>query len=203
MKRLILLFSLGLMVFPFLNAQMNSGSKFIAGNNQFSFHNSGYKEKGSDLDPDKYFNLNLSTKAGYFIKNRIAVGGMINYDVSKVNYVASMYKNTNTSWSIGPLARYYTEYGSLIPFAEASVGFGMNVDKTESDLYNNETKHSLFSLKGGVGANYFLNESIAFEGMLYYFFDTLKPKSAGATGPGHVENGFGANFGIIFYFGTI
>lgn len=203
MKNLILTIILVFVGGTLLQAQMNSGSKFVAGYNQLSFNSNSYKEKGSSLEPDKYTNFDLTTKAGYFMKNRIAIGGMVNYNLSRTNYKVSMSKYTNTSWLIGPLARYYTEYGSLIPFAEASVGFGMNVSKQESDLYNSETKHSVFGLKGGVGANYFLNESIAFEGMLYYYYNTLKPKSAGAIGPGHIESGLGVNFGIIFYFGTI
>jgi hypothetical protein len=203
MKRIFLL----LVIFTFssflLKAQMNTGSKFVAGYNQLGINAYSDKSVGSTSKPDKYFNLDLTTKAGYFLKNRIAVGGMINYSRSTINYVTSALKAADTEWSIGPLARYYVEYGTLIPFAEASFTYGMRNSIQESASFTNEIKHSVLGFNAGIGADYFLNQSIAFEGMLGYNMKRLKPQMTGATGQGHLENGFGCTFGVIFYFGTI
>lgn len=182
---------------------MNTGSKFVAGYTQLGFKTYTDKAVGTNSDPDKYFNLNLTTKGGYFLKNRLAVGAVLNYDHSVQNFVTSDMKNTDTEWAIGPLARYYMEYGKIIPFGEALVTYGMRNSLTEYTSFNNEIKHSVFSLGAGVGADYFLNEKIALEGMLTYGMSRLKPAMDGATGEGHLESGFGMNFGVIIYFGTI
>jgi hypothetical protein len=203
MKRLSSLIAIILFTTTILNAQMNTGSKFVAGSNNFSFGASNEKYVGTTSDPYKYFNINLNTKAGYFLKNRIAIGGLIDFGYGKSSQ-GTTYKNSSTIWSIGPLARYYVEYGKLIPFAEASVNFGMQNSKTEYSATSTiEEKHSVFGIKAGIGADFFLNESIAFEGMLNYYMNRLKPATKGATGEGTLENGFGCSFGIIFYFGTI
>jgi hypothetical protein len=203
MKRIFLFLVIFTFSSLFLKAQMNTGSKFVAGYNQLGLSAYSDKSVGSTTKPDKYFNLDLTTKAGYFLKNRIAVGGMINYSLSKINYVTSALKASNTEWSIGPLARYYVEYGTLIPFAEASFTYGMRNSTQESASFTSEIKHSVFGLNAGIGADYFLNQSIALEGMLGYSVKRLKPATKGATGQGHTENGFGCSFGVIFYFGTI
>lgn len=186
----------------YLKAQMNTGSKFVAGYNNLSFNASSDKYVGTTSDPEKYFDIGLTTKAGYFLKNRLAIGGLVNYNYSKVTFTADS-KNISSGWSIGPLARYYLEYGTIIPFAELSTEFGMTNDK---QIYSTgepiESKHSVFGLNAGIGADYFLNESIAFEGMLHYSFDRVKP-AGDATGDGYKTNGFGFSIGIIFYFGTI
>jgi len=66
MKQSILLMVFLLCSSFFLKAQMNTGSKFIAGYNQFGFKTYTDKAVGTNSDPDKYFQLNLTTKAGYF-----------------------------------------------------------------------------------------------------------------------------------------
>jgi outer membrane protein len=204
MKQLLVLTICLLFAFSNINAQMNSGSRFISGNNSFSFHGSNYKQKDATTDPDKFFNLNLTTKAGYFIKNRIAVGAMIDYIVSKQNNVASQFKHSNSSFLIGPLARYYMEYGKLVPFAEVSVGLGTNIRKDElTGSTSTKTKSPVFAFNAGVGANYFINERIALEGVLAYTLTQTKFKSAVLPTAVYYENALGATFGIIFYFGTI
>jgi hypothetical protein len=203
MKRFSFLLIIILFSSFILKAQMNTGSKFVAGYNQFGINSYHDKDKASSSDPDKYFNINLTTKAGYFLKNRIAIGGFADVGYQKINYVTSDFKVIYSDWSLGPLARYYVEYGSLIPFAEISVGFGLNTTKSESATTTIESKHSVFGLKGGIGADYFLNESIAFEGMANYYMNRLKPKGDNATGEGSTQNGFELSFGVIFYFGTI
>ena len=204
MKRTIFLCAGILFSTTILFSQMNTGSKFISGNSNFGINSYSEKDKGSDTDADKFFNLNLTTRGGYFLKNRLAIGGLVDLGFNKSEYPLMDEKSTSSHWMVGPLVRYYTEYGNIIPFAEASIGFGM--EKSTYEYFESnpfETKHSLFGLKGGVGADYFINESIAVEGMASYYYNRLKPKMDGATGEGHVKSGFEVTFGVVFYFGTI
>jgi hypothetical protein len=198
-----IMFALAILIFAsaYLKAQMNTGSKFVAGYNNLSFNASSDKYVGTTSDPEKYFDIGLTTKAGYFLKNRLAIGGLVNYNYSKATFAADS-KNISSGWSIGPLARYYLQYASIIPFAELSTEFGMTNNKQIFTSTTTESKHTVFGLNVGIGADYFLNESIAFEGMLGYSFDRVKP-GGDATGDGYKTNGFGCSFGIVFYFGTI
>lgn len=204
MKRLTILTVILFFASTFMHAQMNTGSKFVANNSTLKFHTSNYKLKDATGDPDKYFDLNLATKGGYFIKNGIAIGAVIEYSLGRQNQVVSQYKSTSTGLLIGPVARYYTEYGSIIPFAEVSAGFGVNTQKTEFlDLPSTKDKAPVFNIKPGIGADYFLNDSFAVEGMIYYFFSHEKENPGDPGESIYVENGFGMAFGIVFYFGTI
>ncbi len=202
MKRITALIVISLFLTSFVSAQLNSGSKFIAGANRFAANSYGDKDVGSDLDADKYFNMGLNAKAGYFIKNRIAVGALADFGYSSLKYGTSDYKTTYSNWLVGPLARYYLEYITLIPFAEASLGFGSSSSKTLFDTSETTSKHSVINASVGIGADYFLNESIAVEGLLNYNINKQKPTGEGATGDGHVQKGLGVSFGILIYFGV-
>jgi len=212
MKQLLVILICVLLTSSNIDAQMNSGSRFIAGTNSLSLEGYTHKMSESTAVPTKIFGMNLSTKAGYFIKNRIAVGGMIDYRYSRQRseYISTfdstkvVTTNASTTWLIGPLVRYYVEYGTIVPFAEMSVGIGKENSRYESTgNAPSKYKSPVFALNAGVGANYFLNESIALEGMVSYSF--TRTKHTNPTGPDtvYLNNGIGATVGIVIYFGTI
>jgi len=202
MKQITATIVISLFLTSFVSAQLNSGSKFIAGTSRLAVNSYSDKDLGSDLDVDKYFNMGLNAKAGYFIKNRIAVGALADFGYSSLKYGSSDYKDINSSFLLGPVARYYLEYITLIPFAEASLGFGSSSSKILFDTTETTYKHSLLNASLGIGADYFLNENIAIEGLLNYSIKKQKPTGEGATGDGHVEKGLGASFGVVIYFGV-
>ncbi len=188
--------------------QMNTGSLFASGMTGLNLET----YKSTDLDTDNSENVSTFSfmpKAGYFLKNRIAIGAFSELSTSQRKSSDGDYseKDTNTRFIFGPFGRYYFEYGTLTPFVEGSVGLGsekyLNSYDGPDGLQEFDNKHSIFRLAAGGGVNYFFNESIAAEGMLQYFNETLKPQSEGATGNGHRNSGILFYIGITVFFGTI
>jgi hypothetical protein len=210
MKRILSIISASLLFCSFSFSQMNTGSYFVSGNTNMNFGLGSSKEIDVDFYKSTLTSFGLTPKVGYFIKNRIAVGGLMNISIDreKVKFTDSggdenITKYTTTEWYIGPFGRYYVEYGKLIPFAEVSVAFGGAKDKTETEESTEELPHSVFIVSGGIGASYFLTESFALEGLLQYSYDKRKPTWEDATGKGHVISGVNFLIGVAVYFGKI
>ncbi len=197
-----LLFALaGILLSLSINAQMNTGSFFAVGNSSFdlgfsTINNIDNNEKTTVL---KY---TLNPKAGYFIKNRLAIGGGVEF--ASIPYSSEFGNAARQSRLVfGPFARYYVQYGTLIPFAEASLGYGYQND---IQIYSDgtfKTEHSVFTNSIGVGTDFFLNEKIAIEAMMKYYYEKQKPTYDGATGGGHAISGIVAYFGIVIFFESI
>ena len=210
MKKRICLLSFMLVFFLSVHSQMNTGSIFASGSTGLNFE----MYKSTDLDTDassNYSTFSFMPRAGYFLKNRIAAGGLVEFGRSQSKdtdeFSEYTYTDTYSRVLVGPFGRFYFEYGGVSPFVDASAGFGTekSVYKTEGIDGTNESenKHSIFKVTVGGGANYFFNESIAAEGMIQYFNETLKPKSEGANGAGHRNSGVIIVLGITVFFGTI
>ncbi len=182
---------------------MNSGSYFISGISNFHFAKEIAKDIDSDQGKENTTSFSFTPKMGYFLKNRICIGVLTNITLSGSKISDFDYKNTDTEWYIGPFGRYYLEYGKITPFAELSAAFGGQTSKFETTDGTSKTTHSLLRAAGGIGANYFLNESIAFEAILEYIYNKRKPTSEGATGSGHLDSGISFSIGVVVYFGKI
>jgi hypothetical protein len=114
------------------------------------------------LNSPNIFNVNLTPKAAWFIKDNIALGGYANFGLQTA-------KNTSTitTYGIGPLARYYAgddvsilKHGRF--FGEASVGLG---GKNVSDGGGNTNG---FDFTFGPGFAYFVTPNIGLETLLKY-----------------------------------
>ena len=201
MKKTLLLIACFFLIGAYSYGQMNTGSLFASATGNFDL--SLYSDKDMDTDiKDNHTSFSINPKAGYFIKNRIGVGGMIDFSASKLKYDSGDEYNS-TSFIIGPFARYYVEYGSIIPFAEVGVGVGSEKQVQKSAEFTSESKHSQTHVTLGAGADLFLNEFVALEGMIQYFWRKQKPTSEGATGSGHASSGINVNVGLAIYFGSI
>jgi len=182
-------------------SQMNTGSFFAAANSSFdlgfsTINNIDNNEKTTVL---KY---SLNPKVGYFIKNRLGIGAGLEFSSSPYsNEFGEAARESRLVF--GPFARYYVQYGTLIPFAEASVGFGYQNDIGFYLDGTSKTEHSVFNSSLGVGLDFFLNEKIAIEAMLKYYYEKQKPSYDGATGSGHAISGVVAFFGIVIFFESI
>lgn len=210
MKKTFSLIAASLLFCSLSFAQMNTGSYFISGNTSMNFGFGSSKDIDVDYLKSTLTSFGFTPKVGYFIKNRIAVGGLVNlsFERDKQKFTPSgggevITKYTNTEWYIGPFGRYYVEYGKLIPFAEVSVAFGGAKDKTETEEETTEYPHSVFIVSGGIGASYFLTESFALEGLIQYSYDKRKPTYENAVGKGNVISGVNFLVGVAVYFGKI
>lgn len=192
-------FTIGLVLFGFTCfAQMNTGSWFAAANSSFNF---GF-DVHHDLDTDvktTILTYNLNPKVGYFIKNRLGVGGSAEFSSVPGDGIDRL-----STLIIGPFARYYVQYGSLIPFGEGAIGFGTGNEVYTFDVTTENYRHTIFSGSIGAGTDLFLNEKIAIETMLKYYYMRKKPTSSNPFGgDGHVNSGIVVYFGIVIFFESI
>src|SRR5699024_2325623 len=71
---------------------------------------------GTFQDGGNTFNLNLTPSAAYFVRNNLAIGGMLDLGLATQNRL------TTFSYGIGPWARYYfttpqeMDFSALAPF---------------------------------------------------------------------------------------
>ena len=205
MKKILLFVSVILLSGTTNFAQFNSGSLFVSGSTALSLDLSGQRWKSGEFESDhahRLTNISFTPAAGYFFKNRMAVGGMIDYMFGKEK--ADNSTSTSSSLLIGPLARYYFNYSvsGIMPFAEIDAGIGSRSSIYDYGEGTSESKYSVFRISGGAGINYFLSESIAFETRLKYYFKTEKDKEEGVDFK-YTYNGILFRFGISVFFSSI
>jgi hypothetical protein len=137
-------------------SQTSKGDMLIGGTAGFSIAKMG--------DNDAITTITLAPNAGYFVIDRLAVGGGLKL-VSEFNDEATI-----TAFGLQPLARYYfSGSGSVRPFGQA------NFDWSMLKIEDLDAEHG-FGFGVGIGADFFFNEHVAFEGILGY--DYFKFKNA-------------------------
>lgn len=200
-QRIFCMLAVAIFVFGTANAQFNTGNSFIGANSGLSLDmgKDTYKSDLGDSDPYKTFAFSFNPKAGYFIKQRFAVGGMMEYSFSSSKLTADE-KSSSSSFGIGPMVRYYRGYfEGISAFGEIAAGIGSTVDKqifSESEI---ETKHKLSFATAGVGASYFLKENVAAEAMLQYYYSVRKPDGDNPNNNRHINSGLRFNVGVVIY----
>jgi len=201
MKKHVLFIFLVIISVSLTRAQFNSGSKMVGASSNLDFGIFSDKDKDA-TDATKIISIDINPRAAYFLKNRIAIGGDVEYYMYRSKY-ADLDPSTSNTFLIGPFARYYYKtVAMVVPFAELNGGIGSSVDKYVDSFTGEEfkTKHSIFYLGAGVGAAFFLADNFSFEGMLNYSFEHQKNKE---TEGSHNTNGVMFNFGFSFYFNSL
>ena len=154
MKRIIMGASIALALSVSALGQFNSGSSYFSGATHGKI---GFESQSSEFGSN-YNTLcfGLTPEAGYFIKNRLAVGGAIFMDIEKGlgDAGSSIYEVV-----FGPNVRYYLPRDTdMQVFLYGFGGYGFVTD------------HQLFKIMLGPGINFFLTEKIAFEAKALYAF---------------------------------
>ena len=193
MKKLLFAFA-GILLSLSINAQMNTGSYFVSGASSFNF---GFSSQ-AQVDKDIQVNMHFNPKVGYFLKNRLGIGGAMEYDniySRSVDALDNKSTYSHPSVILGPFARYYVEYGSLIPFAEGFVGVGTRKDKFDGQA---SSTTNIFKFTTSVGIDYFLNETVAAEAMMQYYLQRDGQEAGHST-----SNGLMFLVGIRIFFGSV
>jgi hypothetical protein len=204
MKKIILFISAVFLIYYSGAGQMNSGSFFSSGTTGLDLEAYSGKDVDAD-DKSRYLEISFQPRVGYFIKNRIAIGGAIMsaLEKSSEDMVDYEYSNTQSTLILGPFGRYYFECGSLIPFVDGFLGFGRANSKFKTGDVTTNNPHSIFKVAAGGGADYMINEKVAIEAILQYFREKEKPSGDNANGGGQIYSGIMMNFGIVIFFGSI
>lgn len=142
------------------SAQTEQGLMLVGGSVGFSSITAKDVYDGTSSDDEtKITNIDLTPRFGYFVTDALAVGAGLELSSSTVK--SGDYKQTESSFSFAPFARYYLPQGV---FGQAEVGFGSSKTKFgESD-----SKSKLFLWSVGVGYAAFLNDNVAIEPLIAY-----------------------------------
>ncbi len=155
-------------------SQTSKGNMFIGGTAGFSMERMG--------DNDAVTTISLAPSAAYFVVDRLALGGQFEL-VSAFNDEATV-----TAFGIQPLVRYYFNGSGVVqPFGQAK--FNWSTIKVEGLDAEPGIGYGL-----GVGADFFLNEHVAFEAIVGY--DSFKFDSADDR-----SSKFGFTLGVVAFIG--
>lgn len=197
MKKLLFLLSFFIVGFTGVHAQLEQGNFMLGtdlGSGLASTTSSGLFSMNFGLNDGAGFDLGLSPKAGYFIRDEMVIGAIVNLGFSK-SPSSSGNSTETTVYGVQGFGRYYlspgeVDLGNLVNtgqfFVEANAGIaGVNV--TGGPTTNG------FAFGFGPGYSYFLNSSVAVEGGLKY---------NGLLGGGNTnyQHSLGINVGIQIFF---
>ena len=146
----------------------------------------------------KTYTLNIQPRAGYFVRDNVAIGARVNLGIESSPSVnqgtEAAQGGTRFNYGITPFARYYFNQASTSTgrfFGEGEFGIGGSSKK-------NSQKEEPITLILGVSAGYahFITRTVALEGTLGYTYSKANI-SSGATGSG--SSGLNVGFGFQIY----
>jgi len=155
------------------NAQFSKGDKMAGASVGSVIVNSGSSDItvtqiGSNTSRITSFNVNISPSLGWFISDKTVVGAavIINPYSNKTTYEqsGSTYqsdKNSNFSIGLGGFARhYFGASGSMMPFGQMGLNFGINTLKTEGFFYGGSGNNAYkISYDGETNGGFFANST--------------------------------------------
>lgn len=108
------------------------------------------------------FQAQLNPKVAWFIKDNLAVGAMVNFDVATAKGAG-----TTLEYGVGPLARYYVNDPKVDVLKHGRLFFEGNVGIQGVSLGNNSNTTGL-GIGVGPGFAYFITPNIGLETLLKY-----------------------------------
>jgi hypothetical protein len=135
------------------NAQIQKGNVMVGGD---------ISRLDLSLNEGNNFSFLLDPKAAWFIKDNVAIGAYLNFEVVTANGAG-----TNISYGIGPLARYYINDPSIEPIRHCRFFLEANVGIQGTNPHVGSSTNGL-GLGFGPGLAYFITQNIGLEGLLKY-----------------------------------
>jgi hypothetical protein len=141
----------------YAQAQTQKGSFLISGGLSYSH------TKNTSNFSSVFNSLYITPRAGYFIRDRFAVGLSLPLVFSKAKYDSpsvSPAKRVSRSLGVGPFVRYYIPLKGKI-FVLTEVGYSWNFTTTDSD--DNTQKETSRQYNAGAGVAYLINRNVGLE----------------------------------------
>jgi hypothetical protein len=183
----------------FATAQFNTGSKMVGASTSLDLGISSQKYVNSAA-ATKYTSIDINPRAAYFVMNGFAIGGDLNYYLSRSKYDDND-PYTTTEFLIGPFSRYYYKsVGPVRPFGEVKLGGGTSATRYFVNGGKITTRHNILYAGAGVGAAFFLTDNFSLEALLGYTYNHLKNPDADEKQNNH---GIMLSFGFSFYFNSL
>ena len=155
-----------------LSAQIQKGSVLLGGTVGFT---------NISEDGDSYTQLSLAPTVGFFLSDRFALGGKLQFDLLAVDDA------TASTLGLAPFGRYYFNGSGMSRFfGQVDVGFLAGLGDTSDE--------NQFLFGAGVGVDFLLKESVAIEAGLGYHRYQYTDGDFG-------YNNIGLNFGIVAFIG--
>ena len=140
-------------------AQITEGNYLIGGGLSFTAENRDLAT--SNLNTNSF---TLSPTGGYFVVDKLVVGTQLLYGL--LSQTSNSVTTTMNSFSVAPFSRYYFETEVLKPYIFVGVGKSWETVSYGGSSSTNHTTRTFWN--AGVGADYFINKSIALEAQLNY-----------------------------------
>jgi hypothetical protein len=159
---------------PAVHAQTAKGSFLLGGSLGFSSNKDKYNYSSSTFNYEsKSTSFSVRPSISYFVIDQLAVGVITPFSYTKIK--SDDLQSTTTTYSIGPIVRYYFPLGDQwAVFPEVAYSYGWSWSKspyyipTTGDIEELQVNGTTSILQTGVGLVYFLNPSIGIEGKVYY-----------------------------------
>lgn len=135
------------------NAQIQKGNVMVGGD---------ITQLDLSLNEGHNFNVVIEPKAAWFIKDNLALGGYVNFDLTTAKGAG-----TSISYGVGPLARYYINDKSINVLRHARFFVEGNVGIEGNNPHVGSSTNGL-GLGIGPGIAYFITPNIGLEGLLKY-----------------------------------
>jgi hypothetical protein len=164
-----------LLFYSVLIGQIEKNTIGFNGNLDFKIGKSDLERGSYDFQPisypKTYSKFRIHPSVHYFIQKNISLGLIFTYEYSQVKYTGTAVSTFEThnekskSFLIGPVFRYYFNFGKILPFLSVSYQLGK---KTEIDKWDTAIPYYKFSynqnlFKPGIGSSIFIVKNIAVE----------------------------------------
>lgn len=167
MKKIILSVA-AIFAFGFANAQEQAEEAKTYGFSKGNMYIEGGLSIATDDDSSSF---SFNPKFGYFVTDKIAVGGDLDFGSGKqenlVDGFGDAYERKNNNFGIGAFARYnFLSLSSnrFVAFSELGLGFSSNKEKwdyADSGLSDTEATNTGIKANLDLGLNYFITPRLA------------------------------------------
>jgi hypothetical protein len=182
----------------FTQSYLNSGKFNIAGSASLSY---------SNYNPPYYVDvtekqISISPSTSYFLINRLSVGLEFGYNY----YEKSLDSGNNIEdidmyLTFGPVVKYYFLDNNISPFIK--IGYFHSFYNMKESFYHTRKSFPGFSVKLGMGLNYFLTNSFSIETSLDYVYSereyAIQPEGGSVFEKANKKS-IELNIGTLFYF---
>lgn len=174
-KIIIMIIAFGGILTTTAKAQIQQGNVMVGVN---------FASMNLQLNNPKFFSLNLSPKAAWFVKNNFALGGYADFGI------ATGQGSTGTNFGIGALGRYYA--GKDMEVLHHGRFFGEAIFGVNDYNVSNGPNTNGFNFSFGPGFAYFITPNVGLETLLkYYGQDGFNYKA--------YQSNLGLSFGFQIY----
>lgn len=148
-------------------AQTDKGSFMVGGSLRWQRSHSDVNLPAFGFEGTTTGSFNINPTVGYFVMNRLMLGLQPSYSHT---WVFHQPMSKITSFSIGPVVRYYIPFGKFAAFPEASYSYlkskQQGFDTVSGRVVDVNKNGSTYHVAAGV--TYFVSPSIGIEGIIGY-----------------------------------